>query len=211
MFIELVDRLRCPREHAPDWLVAAPLEMRGRDIVRGVLGCPTCRTEYRVERGVAELAGERPRSTPVVPAHAGADGVMRLAALLNLASPGGFVALTGAWSALAPALAIVVEGVHVLAIDPVAGVPGGDGVSLATAPPSVVPLRAATARGIALDDAHAALLHSAVAALAPGGRLIAPVSLPVPPGVTELARDEAVWVAERDSSAPVVQLARGKR
>ncbi|MDE3054540.1 MAG: hypothetical protein KGJ70_11690, partial [Gemmatimonadota bacterium] len=55
-------------------------------------------------------------------------------------------------------------------------------------------------------------LGRAVETLRPGGRLVAPARLPVPAGVTELARDEAVWVAERDAGAGgLVPLARGRR
>ena len=38
-----------------------------------------------------------------------------------------------------------------------------------------------------------------------GGRLVAPAGAPLPEGVRELARDDAVWVGEREAlpSAPV--------
>jgi hypothetical protein len=45
------------------------------------------------------------------------------------------------------------------------------------------------------------LLRGAVAALRPAGRLVAPLSVPLPDGLRELARDERHWVAERVPSA----------
>ncbi|MDF1505354.1 hypothetical protein, partial [Roseisolibacter sp. H3M3-2] len=42
------------------------------------------------------------------------------------------------------------------------------------------------------------------------GRLVAPAAAPLPDGVTELARDDAHWVAERDAvvASDVVPLRR---
>ena len=60
MFIELVDSLRCPNDHAETWLVATCDAMRGRDIVTGTLGCPICRAQYAIVDGaVANAAGPR--------------------------------------------------------------------------------------------------------------------------------------------------------
>jgi hypothetical protein len=64
-------------------------------------------------------------------------------------------------------------------------------------------------RGVALDLAaapNAALLAGAVEALRPRGRLVAPLAVAVPAGVTVLARDDREWVAEREAPArpPVI-------
>jgi hypothetical protein len=76
-----------------------------------------------------------------------------------------------------------------------------------------IPLRAGTARGIALDAAHATpgYLESAAAAVSSRGRLVAPASSPVPAGFTELARDARDWVAEKQPVETVVPLARAPR
>ena len=53
---------------------------------------------------------------------------------------------------------------------------------------------------------------SAAGALRPRGRLIAPSSVAVPDGVTELARDHEDWVAERAGSvSPPVPIRVGRR
>ncbi|MDQ6831152.1 MAG: hypothetical protein M3081_19995 [Gemmatimonadota bacterium] len=203
MFIELIDRLRCVHEHALDWLVASTGELHGRDVTRGILGCPTCRAQYPIVRGIVDFArGSAPAPSTSPMTGTAEEEAMRVAALLDLSTPGGVVVLTGGWSALAPALAVVADGVQMLAINPVDGVASGDGVSIATAPAGVMPLRPGVARGIALDEAHVAAASQSVEALAASGRLLAPASMPVPAGVTELARDARLWVAERDA-APV--------
>lgn len=223
MFVELVDSLRCVRAHEPAWLVAAALETVDRDIVRGVLGCHVCRAEYPIVRGVADFRGEESAGDGTRSADAGddahrsavplagADAGVRIAALLDLAEPGGFVALAGAWSGGASALRALVEGVHVLGIDARADVASGGGISLVLARDDL-PLRDASCRGIALDGAHASpgVLASAAAALRVGGRLVAPADTPVPDGVTLLAADERHWVGEKEAaSGPVVPLALG--
>lgn len=214
MFIELVDALRCPHDHAESWLVLAADRMDGRDVVEGVLGCPVCRAEFPIARGVADLrvappstegeSGDAAAAAPV------ADAGLRLAALLNLTDAQGFALLVGATTRHAAALGAVAD-THLLLVNPVAGA-GALAASVLLAD-GALPLAAASARGIALDDAAGpSMLAGAVRALRPGGRLVAPVALAVPAGVIELARDAAVWVGEREAGASgLVSLARGGR
>jgi uncharacterized protein YbaR (Trm112 family) len=211
MYIDLVDALRCPRPHPSTWLVAAAVETRARCVIRGTLGCPVCEAEFPIEDGVAELGGDAPTAGA---GSAGdvADGelTMRLAAFLDLATPGGIIAVGPAWDrALDPLLDVV--DLRALVLDPVAGwrprppfgaVRGGG-----------VPVAAGALRGVALDvrTADEVRLAAAVRALAPRGRLLAPATAPLPDGVRELARDATHWVAEREGAlaSPVVQLRRG--
>jgi hypothetical protein len=215
MFIELVDALRCVRRpaHELTWLVASAFRMEDRDILDGVLGCPICKARYPIADGVANFRdhqeapeGELPRDVPVsVP---GSELALRVAAFLDLVEPGGLAVLAGAWSSAASDLGALVERIHVLALDPVGGLESGSGVSIALTADEV-PLRPGVARGIALDASHAApgYVASAVEALRPRGRLLAPVELPLPSGVTELARDERHWLAVKNAaSSPVVPL-----
>ena len=127
---------------------------------------------------------------------------MRLAAFLDLSNPEGFALLTGAWAPLAPLLRDVVPP-HVILLNPTPFVSGGNGVSV-LAIQIGIPLAAGTCRGVALDAAHAdeAHLEAAVRVLRPRGRLVAPASTPTPSGVTELARDDQLWVAEREAAPP---------
>jgi len=210
VFIEFVDALRCLRPHESTWLVAAPDRMMGRSIVRGTLGCPVCRAEYPIVDGVAYFGAEpgEPAAARVDPSPpADPELVLRAAALLGLADGGGTAVLGGAWSAAAAGL-LELAPAHYLLLDPPHAAHAGDGVSvLRTA--GALPLAAACVRGVALDDATASapVLESAVRALRPAGRLVAPAGAPLPAGVRELARDPRHWVAEREvPPSPPVRL-----
>lgn len=217
MYVELIDALRCPRPHADTWLVAAAAETRDRCVVRGTLGCPVCRAEFPVTEGVAAFdqapgPAREPLGTSAAGAAAGSDDeAVRLAALLGLTSPGGIVAVGGAWGAVVDALLQVAD-VRVLVVEPLhAHVPREPVGALRGA---WLPVAAASLRGVALDHATAApeRLAAAVIALRPGGRLVAPAGTPVPSGARELARDERHWVAERAAPAgAVVPLRRAPR
>ncbi|MEO8336294.1 MAG: Trm112 family protein [bacterium] len=203
MFIELVDALRCPVPHEESWLVAAAMRMEARHIVEGTLGCPVCAAEYPIRDGVVDF---RHSGGPVAAAAAGdPEQAMRLAALLNLDDAQGFAVLLGAWGAHAHELASLVDAPLVL-VDPPADVIGAPGVSVLRCD-GLVPLAAGAARAIAIDDGDAARVLSAVRATRVKGRVVAPVTVPVPVEVTELARDERMWVGERGAAvSPLVSL-----
>lgn len=213
MFIELVDSLRCVEPHEDSWLVLATRRMDGRTVVEGTLGCPVCRRSYAITEGVAYLGAEpdeSPREAPHEPAAPTEDDTMRLAALLDLTSPGGLVVLGGGWARHADAL-LDLAPVRLLLLDPTAPVARDDrlapdgSVSVLRTSGGVVPLAAGAARAVALDGATAgvARLEAAARALAPGGRLVAPVDVALPSGVRELARDGELWVAERERGGGV--------
>jgi uncharacterized protein YbaR (Trm112 family) len=208
--IELVDDLRCPRPHEETWLVASADRTAGRDIIEGTLGCPICRAEYRIHEGVVWFT-ERGRgavtASGAVTAKASGQPVdpevaMRLAAFLDLTDVQGFALLAGSWGPAAPLLRAIVPTPFVL-LNPRPAVEAGNGISVLEIAASI-PLADATCRGVALDGAHADAGHldAAIRVLQPGGRLVAPASTPAPQGVTELARDEHLWVAEREAAPP---------
>ncbi|HEU4565936.1 MAG TPA: hypothetical protein VFS05_14855 [Gemmatimonadaceae bacterium] len=218
MHTELVESLCCVREHELTWLVARTDERAGRHIIRGVLGCPTCGAEYPIERGVADFTlGRAPVPVPAADGRA-AESVeegMLAAALLDLTSPGGFVALAGAWARAAAPLRELVDGVHVLVLDaPDApdALAGDDGVSMVRTA-GEIPIRPQACRGIALDAAHATprALAQAAAALRARGRLIAPADAAMPTPLAELARDVRRWVGERPPDSAVVRISRARR
>ncbi len=205
MFIELVDHLRCLNDHEETWLVAAVGRLQGRYIAEGSLGCPVCRAEYPVREFVAFFAspGKGILATP----SADADRVTRLAALLDLSSPGGFVALSPGQAAVAAPLAHEFD-VQCVVIDPTAQATPGDGVSVLCA--SSAPLATGSLRGAVLDGGVGPSVEALVRALRPGARLVAPVSVSVPSGIRELARDAREWVGERGPEvAHLVSLSRG--
>ena len=213
MFIELVGSLRCVHEHQLSWLVASAYRMEDRYIVSGELGCHVCGARYPIENGVAdfrELGSERATSPerppgpppPRDPRYQSdpTDLALRVAALLDLTSPGGVVLLAGQWSAAAPPLAAgeIAERIQLLALDPVTDLASGNGISIARTGRRL-PVRPATVRGIALDESHSDpdYVASAAQALRPGARLLAPLSAPLPPGLAELARDDRFWLASK--------------
>jgi len=198
MFIELVDALRCPVPHEESWLVAATTRMEHRHIVEGTLGCPVCRAEYPVVRGVVDFRrapqGPLPREAPPSETEA-----MRLAAFLALTDRTGFAVLLGGWSVHAPLLRALVE-TPLVVIDPPEGTEGEPGISVIRCD-GPLPLADGAARGVAVDVASPLRVESAVGATRASGRLVLPAAAPVPAGVRELARDAAVIVAEREAAA----------
>lgn len=218
MLLDIVDVLRCPARHEETWLVASAERWSGRHVVAGKLGCPVCRAEYPIRDGVADFApGGRATRAPsdVVAARPderppGEAPALRLAAQLGLIDPGGVVLLTGIYGRHADALADTVES-RLIVLNSASRVQAAASeIRLADA----LPFASASVRAIAFDPAAlpAALLDSAVRLLRAEGRLVAPVGLAVPPGVRELARDEAEWVAASTAppSAPVPLARRGR-
>lgn len=216
MLLDLVDLLRCPNDHADAPLVCVARPARDRELETATLGCPVCHAEFTVQDGVAWL-GPPPdaAATHAMSSDhpATAADVVRLAAMLDLTTPGGTVALTGGWAALARALAEMTAcAVVVLANEARWIVPGHVSVLAGS---RGIPLARASLRGIALGTEPAATLDarlgSAVAALALHGRLVAPRSCGPPGGCDEIARDDWWWVAERRERPQAVSLRRAPR
>ena len=199
MFAELIDALRCPRPHEDSWLVAFAERTEDRDIVAGTLGCPVCQAEYAIVDGVVRFAAAAP-----APREAPSDETaMRLAAFLALTEPSMVAILAGSWGSHASAVRDVAPA-QLLLLDPPTGAALGGGVSAIEAP-GAVPLAPGAVHAAAVDAAHAAVMGEIVRVVKGGGRILAPTSLAVPPGVREIARDEVVWVGlvEGGTTAPV--------
>ena len=198
VFIPLVDILRCIRPHADTWLVASIERADERFIIEGTLGCPTCLAEYPVRSGVVYFNEDAVRPPHREPSESDA---MRLAAALDLTEPRMTALLHGAWGAHAQ----LVRGFspsQLLLLNPPEGMASGDGVSVLVS--ETAPLAQASIDAVALDaPLNDALFASLRGSLRRGGRILAPVAVPVPPGFTELARDGEVWVARLDDAAIV--------
>lgn len=198
MFIELVDSLRCVEAHDDTWLVAAVTRMDGRHISEGLLGCPICRREYPIRDGIGWFS-----RSPIDPvrltsifASTDTDRVMRAGALLGLTDAGGVVVLDDGWADCAEGLAGLGPS-HVVTLNARVG-DATEQVSMLVVDDRL-PFARAGVRAVALGSESSAirLIGSATDAVRGRGRLIAPIALPVPDGVTELARDDSVWVGER--------------
>src|SRR5207253_10200225 len=59
--IELTEMLRCPEPHGEAFLVLSTGEMRGRMVRSGILGCPICRHEFPIVKGIVDFAGREVR------------------------------------------------------------------------------------------------------------------------------------------------------
>lgn len=195
MFVELIESLRCPRDHEESPLVVAASRTEARHVMEGSLGCPVCRAEFPIRGGEALFGGDVAAEASAGNAETG----MRLAAFLDLTDQRGFAILCGAWGAHA-------EEVRQIAATPLLLVNPPRGVDVsATGVLRVrgrLPVAALSARGAALaesdDDVQ---LASTVAAVRAGGRVVGPVDLATPEGVRELTRDTQMWVGEKSAAS----------
>lgn len=195
MFVELIEYLRCPAAHEESVLVAAAERSEQRHILSGVLGCPVCGAEYPIHEGIARFGG----APAVVAEPPSVEAAMRMAAFLELTDARGFALLCGRWGAHAAPLAELVE-TPLFLVNP----PAGADLSRAAAvieTGATLPLAAGIARAAALDPSLAPSPDAVLRALRGGARVMGPVALPLPAGVTEIARDARDWVAEK-SAAP---------
>ena len=203
--VELIDRLRCNAPHEDSWLVAAATTTVDRNIVAGLLGCPVCGAEYSVVDG--DVWYSSPQETTAAPAAppADADDAIRLAALIGVDERGGLYALHGAEGRFAGALGRI-DAVQIILIDPPRG---AEAPAVIRGAGERIPLANGALRGIAIGSASERIADAAARALAPRGRLVAPVATPVPAGITVLARDASQWVGEAgERSSPPVTLRR---
>lgn len=199
MFIPLVDLLRCVRAHDETWLVASIDESVDRDIVRGTLGCPICLAEYPIQNGIVLFDDTTPQAVPARAAPR-EDDAIRLAAALDLTDARMTALLHGAWGAYAPILRGLTPA-QLLLLNPPHGITSGDGVSILRSG-DVAPVAQSAVAAVALDAGAAPpMVESLVASLKPGARMLGQARTPIPDGLTELARDEEVWVAQRDTAA----------
>jgi uncharacterized protein YbaR (Trm112 family) len=195
LFIELIDSLRCPHEHEETWLVAAFNKMNGRYVIEGKLGCPVCSGQFTIEGGVPNLTvSARPHLREEIQQQpADPDDAMRVSAFLNLSRQAGMVLLTGGYTSSAPGIAEL-TGYRTIAVNPSAQLADSELVASVSADVRL-PFAASSIDGIAMDHASA-FMHDAARVLKPGGRIVAPASETLPPGLRELARDESYVVAE---------------
>ena len=194
MFIELTDLLRCPAPHPESYLVLLPDTVAGRDVLAGRLGCPACGAEYLVREGRAELGEAPPREA--TPSRLDGDGIL---ALLGLDGPGGFVVLVGGAAAAWPAVAEGLEGVHLVGVNPPAGIRAGRAFSVVEA--GRLPFKARSLRGAVLGPGYGddpAWISAAAEAVLPGLRVAGEGSGEgLEPPLEPLARAGGAWVARR--------------
>jgi hypothetical protein len=209
VFIELVETLRCVREHDESWLVASIDELRDRSIRRGRLGCPVCGSEYSITDGVADFSGgERIPPQAAQTTMDASEIALRAGAFLALGDAGGTIVLGGEWARGAGELARVLD-VRIIAVNAPQEVDESSAIALVKIS-DVIPLGARSCAGAALDAGFAAAAFlSAQKIVRPGGRIVGPQSAAAPTGLSILASDESWWVGE--SPPEITTLRRGNR
>lgn len=225
MFIELIDALRCTQPHEDTWLVASIARRDDRMIQSGTLGCPICAREYAVRDGVAwfgvdpatpggigvrggespQIGGGEARDATGTAADDVHDAAMLLGALLG-AGEGATIAVTGTWAGAARALTGMLP-MRAYVINSDQAIEDTERVGRLQSSEGI-PLAPNSLQGVALDAKNVTPrdLASAIRALAPGGRLVAPAGVAIPSELAEVARDERWWVAE--AQRPLVSLRR---
>lgn len=197
MYIELIDLLRCPREHPDSWLVAAFIRMDGRFVVEGKLGCPVCSASYWIRNGIAdlrEIAGDTGEFSDAPSSSDDEQLAMRAAALLGLTKPNSLVVLAGRAARLSHQVSELADA-RVMSMNPETGIGETERVSVILAAKRF-PFAPNSVDGIMLDEATAAFAPDASRILRQGGRLIAPKGTILPAGFREMASDEKEIVAE---------------
>ncbi len=198
MHIELTEMLRCPESHQEEFLVLSTGEMLGRMVRFGVLGCPVCRKEYPIVRGVVRFVPAPQRTEPASPIPP-PDHAQTLQALLDLSGPGGFVVLVGSAARYAVSLAALMGGIHFVGVNAPPDVEELPVLSLLEAR-DVIPLRRAAARGVVLgaELATAPWLAEAPRVLIRGRRfVIEDEQVTAPAGINRLAAGHGLFVGER--------------
>ncbi|HET9440833.1 MAG TPA: Trm112 family protein [Longimicrobiales bacterium] len=110
MKLRLTDQLTCPRCRSDVGLILLAERVEDRRVLEGQLGCPGCRSRFRVHEGIAEFAEE----TAGVPAPAAPTEAVRLAAMLGVAAGPGMLLLLGEWTDSAAQIAALLEDVEVV-------------------------------------------------------------------------------------------------
>jgi len=151
-----------------------------------------CRAEFVIKDGVARFDAPPSFTVFEIP---DAEVATRLAALLELTDARGFALLCGRWAVHAGMISQMTDTPLVLVNHSIAA-PAHAAAGAVRA--RVVPFAESSARALALDESSSSgIVVTGVRAVKPGGRVLGPITIAVPAGVTELVRDDRVWVGEK--------------
>jgi len=194
MFIELTDQLRCPAHHAESFLVLVPDVMEGRRVQRGILGCPVCHAEYRIDEGVVDFGGTGPPGRRAVEPSSQPDAGALLA-FLAIEGPGGYVGLIGEAARQVGGLAELLPGVHFALVNPPVDTVASAASSALRA--MRAPFKVRSLRGVVLgqpESRDAQWQAEAVGAVLPGLRAVGEGPLPALEGFELLGAAGGWWV-----------------
>jgi uncharacterized protein YbaR (Trm112 family) len=195
MFIELVEYLRCPQPHEESFLVLSTGAMKDRHVLFGTLGCPVCHAEFPVMDGVARFS-QRPR-WPGPPSPPPEPAAVR--AVLGLASPGGYVLLLGSATGLADSLGPLLEGIHLVCLNPPDQM-GWDRRRSVLHATDYVPIRNGMMRGLVMGAETLAppWVSEAARVVLHGQRLVALAeTIDVPGDLKAMAVGKGMWVGRK--------------
>jgi uncharacterized protein YbaR (Trm112 family) len=192
MFIELADHLRCPADHPEQYLVLLPGLFEERSVREGMLGCPVCGREFRIDQGVLDIGGAAAQVAPTA-----LDGDAA-AALAGLTGPGGYLAVVGGLAERHAELAAAIPGVRIVAINP----PGGvrDAYELSVLRGGTIPLRSSSMRGVFLGPGFGSDPHWIAEALRitlSGLRIVGEGEAPASSDLELLASAGGCWVGAK--------------
>src|SRR5204862_7402115 len=145
--------LRCPESHGEAFLVMSTGEMLGRMVRSGILGCPICRREFPIVKGIVDFSGSQPPADATHPASRIPHPVdsETLQALLDLSGPGGYVVLVGSAARHAVGLAGLMGGIHFIGINAPPDLEELPALSLLVCR-GMIPLRQTVARGVVVGS-----------------------------------------------------------
>ena len=201
MHIELIDLLRCPKDHEETWLVAALSAVQDRFVIKAKLGCPICGASYSISNGVVDLRIE-PGDHPSPRAALEPDDAVRIAALLNLTHPGAIAVLEGHHAEIAQAVSDMTE-TRIIAINPSARVEDSETVAVLLCD-AKIPLASDSVMGVVCETPTIA--QDVPRVLRNGGRALLPADSVIPAGLVEITRDDRNVLAE--SVGAIVELRR---
>ncbi len=196
MHRDLLDALRCPRDHEESWLVAMVARSTGVTLVDADLACPMCGAEFTVRESRATFGGaERVASE-------GQSAATRVAALLGAASGQSPLLLTGHYARAGAAIAELVD-VPQLWLDAPADADANVPMLSRLYRADRLPLGIETISAAAVDPVHGGsqMLTSIIRALRVGGRVLTSTVVERPGDLREIARDSEEWVAETTKRA----------
>ncbi len=195
MFIEVTEILCCPAGHEESYVVCVPIEMDGRSVVRGGIGCPVCHAEYPIVDGIAHFGG---RAVPVPAAVSPSYDAVALQAFLDLEGKGGYALLLGSAGRHGEAIAALVPGVVFLGVNPRPDVRPSAAFSVLSAA-RAIPVKTRSVRAVVIGADHAVepWLGEAVRVLLPGLRIVIEHDAAGPEGIAVLARADGLLVGEK--------------
>ncbi len=201
MLIELTEMLLCPNVHEVTCCVLSSSETKGRNVIRGIVGCPICKAEYGIVDGIVEfgvdpLLGEHSRSDHLTVEEMPPAELVD--ALLLVSSGGGYVVLVGSVTRLAQDLASQISGINFVGVNAPPDVRESGVLSLLRSKEKI-PLKSSMARGVVVgrEYAHATWLKEGARVLAKGSRMVVADEEAVVDGLTAMAAERGLWVGQK--------------